>query len=69
MLRSMESGAGAAIGAGIGCNEFSISNAFENLSPIKRVEVTDAMTYNELYEKWEEKLETELANMNQKIEA
>jgi xylulokinase len=60
---------GAAIGAGIGCKEFSLKDAFANLTPVKRVEVTDAMIYNELYEQWEEKLENELTILNQKIEA
>jgi len=68
-LYQSDGSVGAAIGAGIGCKEFSIKDAFANLTPIKRVEVTDAMIYNELYELWEEKLENELTILNQKIEA
>jgi xylulokinase len=68
-LYQSDGSGGAAIGAGIGCKEFSIKEAFAHLTPIKRVEVTDAMIYNELYEQWEEKLENELTILNQKIEA
>ena len=67
-LYEIDGSAGAALGAGIGANAFSITEAFENLTPIKRVEVTDAMVYNELYEKWEEELTKELESINQKTE-
>jgi xylulokinase len=59
---------GAAIAAGIGAKCFSMKEAFENLKPITRIEVTDAMVYNELYEQWLERLEKELNLVNQKIE-
>jgi xylulokinase len=50
---------GAALGAGIGARIFSMKDAFTRLRPIKRIEVSDAKTYNELYEAWEEKLKTD----------
>jgi xylulokinase len=67
-LYEIDGSAGAALGAGIGANTFSMTEAFENLKPIKRVEVSDAMVYNELYEKWAEQLEKELSSLNQKVE-
>jgi xylulokinase len=61
-LYESDGSTGAALGAGIGAKVFSIKEAFNNLVPIKRVEVTDAKTYNELYEQWKGKLEAQIDN-------
>lgn len=44
---------GAALGAGIGVNGFaSAAEAFNNMKPLKRVEPTCFVQYNEAYEEW-----------------
>jgi len=49
---------GAALGAGIGAGIFSdYKEAFNNLKPLKRVEVSKASLYEGLYSKWKEQLD------------
>jgi xylulokinase len=47
---------GAALGAGIGAGIFTAKQAAAYLKPVKRVEVTDAQTYNDLYQVWKQHL-------------
>jgi xylulokinase len=63
-LYNNDGSCGSALGAGIGAGVYSYKEAFKNLQPIRRVEVSDAQTYNELYEQWKQRLQEKI---NQKL--
>lgn len=48
---------GAALGAGIGAGIYkNFDEAFTNLKPVKRIEVSNAALYEELYQQWKREL-------------
>lgn len=55
-LYNNDGSCGAALGAGIGVKLFSQNDAFNGLQPIKRIEVTEAAVYNDLYQEWKQQL-------------
>lgn len=63
-LYNNDGSCGAALGAGIGAGNFSLQEAFQNFRPIKRVEVSNARVYNELYGQWRQALERKLNNIH-----
>lgn len=54
---------GAAIGAGLGAGIYkSEEEAFQNFKPLVKVEPKEITLYNDLYERWKEKLVMQIAN-------
>jgi xylulokinase len=56
-LYNCDGSVGAATGAGIGAGIYeSAKEAFHNFKPLKLIEPTKAKLYNQLYNRWKEKL-------------
>lgn len=60
-LYNNDGSCGSALGAGVGAGYFDLKETFKNLHPIKRVEVSEAHSYNDLYEQWKQHLNNKLS--------
>jgi xylulokinase len=62
-LYNCDGSVGAALGAGLGAGIYANeAAAFSNVKPLKLVEPTQAVSYNELYAEWKNILEKQLNN-------